>query len=90
LAADAGDLPRQCLHWKKTTWAQDVMNGGTSLTSFLVFHVEGDRISKKQLFKGGSEREYDSVVPKCDVLEAELHCPCANIGLRHGILAHKK
>ena len=67
------------------------MNGGTSLSILLIFHVEGaDGIRSKQLCEGGSVRQYDSVVPKCDVLDLELYRPCANIGLLHGILAHTK
>jgi hypothetical protein len=67
-----------------------VVNGGTSLPILLVVHVEGDGIRGKQLCKGGGVRQYESVVPECDILEAKLDRPSSNIGLRHCVLAHTK
>ncbi len=50
---NAGHSSSQCLDRAEPRWARGVVNGGTSLSIFLVVHVEGDGISGKQLCKGG-------------------------------------
>jgi hypothetical protein len=66
------------------------VNGGSSVTIFLVIEIKGHTVCQQKVFQWSIMRDKLSIAPQSDILAPKLDSPCSPILAGHGVFANSQ